>query len=282
MNTYPHSSQTHGGRLPGRTTAIATCLLIVTLLLPGGAGWTAQAAPPAQEAPPSRLPYDGPFDLPQLEGAAPRIEAAPALTAPEYVSWSKLVFQSARNENDWEIYSARGDGSNQANISNHGSMDIHPRLNRGATRVVFASNRHGGYDLFTMNPDGGGQTQIVGSAGDDVYPGLVARRQPHRLSSLPRRPGGDLRCQRRRQRPDPPDQPRRLRRPASLVARRQPDCLRAPGVGRVPHLGHERRRQQPAAPVEPALQRRTRPGRPTAARSPTTRTATATAGRRSG
>ena len=169
MNIHPVSPRQHVHQ-PGWLAALVTCLLLVALVLPGGAIGSAQAEPVAQEPPPSRLPYDGAFDLPQQPGAAPQGESAPALTAPEVVSWSKLVFQSLRNEHDWEIYSAQGDGSNQANISNHGSTDIHPRLNRGATRVVFASNRHGGYDLFTMNPDGGGQTQIVNSAGDDVYP----------------------------------------------------------------------------------------------------------------
>jgi Tol biopolymer transport system component len=144
--------------------------LIVALLLPGGTGWTVQAAPPAQEAPPGRLPYDGPFDLPRLPGDATQREPGQALTAPEYVDWSKLVFQSARNNSDWEIYAARGDSSDQVNISNHAGMDVHPRLNRGATRVVFASNRHGAYDLFTMNADGGGQARIVDSPGDDVFP----------------------------------------------------------------------------------------------------------------
>jgi uncharacterized repeat protein (TIGR01451 family) len=149
---------------------LLVCLLIVALLLPGGAAWTVQAAPPAQEAPPDRLPYDGLFDLPRRAGVAPQGEAGQPLLAPEYVDWSRLVFQSARNNSDWEIYAARGDGANQVNISNQGSMDVHPRLNRGATRVVFASNRHGTYDLFTMNTDGDGQTRIVDSPTDDVFP----------------------------------------------------------------------------------------------------------------
>ncbi len=170
MNTYPFSPQRRTHR-PGWTAALAACLLIVTLLLPGGAGWSAQAAPAAQEPPPGRLAYDGPFDLPRLEdGAAPEPEAGPRLVEPEYTSWSKLVFQSARNNRDWEVFIAQGDGSSQANISNHGNMDIHPRLNRGATRVAFASNRQGNFDIFSMNAGGGGQTRLTDAGTDDVAP----------------------------------------------------------------------------------------------------------------
>lgn len=149
---------------------MAVCVLIVAVLLPNGAGWAVQAAPAAQENPAGRLPYDGLFELPHLEGAAPQVEVGPTLTEPEYVNWSKLVFQSARNNRDWEIYIARGDGSNQVNISNHSSMDIYPRLNRGATRVVFSSNRHGNYEIFAMNADGSGQTRLTSANGNDMLP----------------------------------------------------------------------------------------------------------------
>jgi Tol biopolymer transport system component len=169
MNTSPSRPSIHR-RWPGRAATLLACFLIAALVLPGGAGWIAQATPLAQEEAPNRLPYGSQFDLPHQPDAAPQKETGPALTDPEYVSWSKLVFQSARNRNDWEIYTARGDGSNQVNISNHGSMDIHPRLNRGATRVVFASNRHGGYDLFTMDANGGGQNRLIDHPGDDVFP----------------------------------------------------------------------------------------------------------------
>ena len=38
-----------------------------------------------------------------LEAAAPPAETQPGLLEPEYVNWSKLVFQSFRNRSDWEI-----------------------------------------------------------------------------------------------------------------------------------------------------------------------------------
>ncbi len=95
----------------------------------------------AEQAPPARLTYDGVLDLPHLPSGAAAHDAPPTLLAPEYASWSRLVFQSARNERDWEIYGAGGDGSDQVNLSNNANADLHPRLNRGATQVIFASNR---------------------------------------------------------------------------------------------------------------------------------------------
>lgn len=169
MNTYP-SSLRRRATGPRRASALLACLLIVALLLPGGVGQAAPAAPSAQEPPTERLPYAGLPGLPRQPGFAPQGEAGQPPALSEFVGWSKLVFQSARNNTDWEVFTARGNGSNQVNISNHGSTDLHPRLNHGATRVIFTSNRNGSFDLFTMNPNGGDLRRIVDNASDDVLP----------------------------------------------------------------------------------------------------------------
>ena len=49
-------------------------------------------------------------------------------------------------------------------------MDIQPRLNRGATRVVFASNRDGNYEYYAMNADGSGQWRLTDNGASDTYP----------------------------------------------------------------------------------------------------------------
>lgn len=159
-----------------RRFIIPLVLLLAALLLSSGPaqgpvaaqGETAQAPEP----PPAHLPYDGLLDLPRLSSAAATVapDAPQAALAPEYAAWSRLVFQSARNGNDWEVFVAAGDGSGQANISNLSSMEIHPRLNRGATRVAFASKGRSNYDIFTINADGGGQARLTNNDTDDVYP----------------------------------------------------------------------------------------------------------------
>jgi hypothetical protein len=125
---------------------------------------------PAAETPPSRLSYDGvPEALPLPAGVAAQ-ETAPAEQAPEYAVWSRLVFQSLRNQHDWDVYGARGDGTDPVNLSNQQSMDVHPRLNRGAMRVAFASNRFGAYEIFVMNADGSGLARLTINGTDDLYP----------------------------------------------------------------------------------------------------------------
>ena len=128
--------------------------------------------PPGAEAPPPHLMVDGLLDAPHLSPAedADAQDAPQVVLAPEYAGWSRLVFQTARNGKDWEIFGAAGDGSGQVNLSNNPSTDVHPRLNRGATRVVFASKRTGNYDVFAMSADGSGQTRLTTSGKDDVSP----------------------------------------------------------------------------------------------------------------
>ena len=134
---------------------------------------SAQGEPPppaAAEAFRGRLPRDGLFDAPRLPSAAATQDVPQAPLAPEYANWSKLAFQSARDQRDWEVYSASGDGGNQVNLSKNSAADLHPRLNRGATRIVFASKRPGNYDLYVMNADGSGLTRLTTSSADDVSP----------------------------------------------------------------------------------------------------------------
>ncbi len=139
-----------------------TCLILAGLL-------TTQAGPSASEpAPPRPQPAawsETPFlDLGRVEPASP---SGPA--ALDTVSWSKLVFQSYRDDN-WEIYLANGDGSGQTRLTSNDDSDIQPRLNRGCTRTVLTSNRTGSYHLFTMNLDGSGVTQLTFGAADDFSP----------------------------------------------------------------------------------------------------------------
>lgn len=80
-------------------------------------------------------------------------------------NWSKGVFQSFRDGN-WEIYSSQP----PQRLTNHGGSDIHPRYNRGATRVVFSSNRDGDYEIFVMNTNGSGLQQLTVNGANDVNP----------------------------------------------------------------------------------------------------------------
>lgn len=92
-------------------------------------------------------------------------EAVPAVILP----WSLRTFQSYRDEN-WEIYTSNDDGSNEMRRTEEGAIDMHPRLNRGATRIAFSSKRDGSYEIYTMNVDGSSVTRLTFTVSDNVYP----------------------------------------------------------------------------------------------------------------
>ena len=111
--------------------------------------------------------------LPYLAPAQPQApEDAPALSG-AYASWSKIAFQSGRDQN-WEVYLADGDGANQTRLTSDPAADTAPRLNRGATRLAFASKRGGAYDIYTMNLDGSALAQLTSNAADNVNPAWSA------------------------------------------------------------------------------------------------------------
>jgi uncharacterized repeat protein (TIGR01451 family) len=84
--------------------------------------------------------------------------------------WSKMIFESYINDN-WEIYYANGDFTGLVRLTNNTSSDIHPRLNRGSTRIAFASYRDGtDYEIYTVNTDGTGLVRLTNNQFDDVKP----------------------------------------------------------------------------------------------------------------
>ena len=101
----------------------------------------------------------------------PRTAASTATAAaPELVPGSMLVFESERY-NTWDVFSANDDGTNQLRLTTHNAPELHPRVNRGYTKITFASNRDtNNYNVFTMNPDGSGLVQLMTTVGEDVYP----------------------------------------------------------------------------------------------------------------
>ncbi|MBE2200249.1 MAG: PD40 domain-containing protein [Anaerolinea sp.] len=101
--------------------------------------------------------------LPHLATSEADAGVSSALLYPP--DWSKGVFQSYRDGN-WEIYSSQP----PHRLTNHGSSDMQPRYNRGATRVVFSSNRDGDYEIFVMNADGSGLQQLTHNGANDVNP----------------------------------------------------------------------------------------------------------------
>ncbi len=82
--------------------------------------------------------------------------------------WSKLTYQSYIG--NWDIFVAKGDGSNRVRLTSSGSPEITPRFNRGATRIAFASSEPGNYEIYTMNSDASGKVRVTKNTVNDYNP----------------------------------------------------------------------------------------------------------------
>ncbi|MCA9973267.1 MAG: PD40 domain-containing protein [Anaerolineales bacterium] len=121
----------------------------------------------------SPRPPDDPLRRARLPYLAPAPDTVDPLHDPllpqARLPWSRLVYQSLRDGN-WEIYHSYDDGTGAVRLTNDGRADIHPRLNRGGTRIASAASGGGDYDLFVMNADGSGATPLTTNDTDDVAP----------------------------------------------------------------------------------------------------------------
>ncbi len=112
-----------------------------------------------------RQPVDG-----AAQPTVASVSAKPDAVPDSVFEWSRLAFDSGRDGN-WEIYTARGDGTQPFRVTNHPGSDVQPQLNHGATVVVFASNRDGGqFDIYSANADGNNVLRITTSDHNDSYP----------------------------------------------------------------------------------------------------------------
>lgn len=149
-----------------KIASLFTIGVLVLLLL--GLALETQAVPSLQE-PTSRPDLFGHPEGPAFLDTEIGPLGVGKLVVSTYVPASKIVYQSYR-DNNWEIYTANDDGSQETRLTFHNAPDIHPRFNRGCTRIVFASKRSGNYDIWVMNADGSGLAQLTTSSKDDVFP----------------------------------------------------------------------------------------------------------------
>lgn len=103
---------------------------------------------------------------------APVINAAlssGALLQTDVGNWSRLTYASYRN-NNWEIYTALGDGTNETRLTFRTASDSTPKLNRGATQIVFASTAAGAPEIYTINVAGSGETRLTFTGKGEYLP----------------------------------------------------------------------------------------------------------------
>ncbi|HHL42439.1 MAG TPA: hypothetical protein ENJ42_02380 [Hellea balneolensis] len=62
------------------------------------------------------------------------------------------------------------DGQNPVKLTNNPKYDAEPVINAKGDRIVFGSQRHGDFDIYTMNPDGSDVTRLTDILGYDGGP----------------------------------------------------------------------------------------------------------------
>jgi WD40-like Beta Propeller Repeat len=97
-------------------------------------------------------------------------------------AWSpdgtRIAFSSNRDGNI-EIYTMNADGTGQTNITNNPAFDGEPAWSPDGAKIAFMTNRDDpdpdicfpcNYEIYTMNPDGTGQTNITNNLASDAAP----------------------------------------------------------------------------------------------------------------
>ena len=106
--------------------------------------------------------------------AVPSAASAPNRSLPaaplgDLNAWECLVFQTY-DAGNWDLKVAGSCSVPSGLITTHPAIDSRPRLNRGATQVVFNSTRDGDYEIDVMNLDGSNLRQLTNNTATDYGP----------------------------------------------------------------------------------------------------------------
>ena len=82
----------------------------------------------------------------------------------------KVVFGSARNGKNHDIYAMDLDGSNQTRLTTSSAYDDEPKWSPDGTRIAFMSDRDGNFEIYSMNADGSNQSRLTNNPAADGFP----------------------------------------------------------------------------------------------------------------
>ncbi len=102
------------------------------------------------------------YDL-ETKRSSVLLESPHADLAPAFSPDGEWIAFHSKIESNTEIYVIRPDGKDLTNLTQHAARDFYPMFSPDGKQIAFASNRdgnYGGYNLFVMNLDGGGQRLI--------------------------------------------------------------------------------------------------------------------------
>lgn len=81
-----------------------------------------------------------------------------------------VIFQSTRSGN-FDIFEMQSTtGAQVHNLTNNPAADINARYSPNGSKIVFASNRSGKYNIYMMNRDGSGLVRLTTHTADDATP----------------------------------------------------------------------------------------------------------------
>jgi serine/threonine-protein kinase len=91
---------------------------------------------------------------------------------------STIVFGSNREDDNYDIWQVAADGSSPARLATASKEDALPAFVADGSRVVFDSDRDGDFEIFVMNADGSGQTQLTDDLTPDFEPDFSSTASP--------------------------------------------------------------------------------------------------------
>lgn len=83
---------------------------------------------------------------------------------------SFLVFASTQHRSTSDIYVKNISSRVVTQLTNDPSNDVMPRISPEGSRIAFASNRSGNWNIYVMPTTGGKAIQITSGAADDLHP----------------------------------------------------------------------------------------------------------------
>ncbi|HEX8474972.1 MAG TPA: Calx-beta domain-containing protein [Pyrinomonadaceae bacterium] len=81
----------------------------------------------------------------------------------------KIAFVSGRDSERLDIYVMNANGIGVARLTDGSSYNVSPAWSPGGTKLVFASNRDGFFNLYVMNADGSNVRRLTHSASDEGH-----------------------------------------------------------------------------------------------------------------
>lgn len=102
------------------------------------------------------------------------------LTTGAYPSWSldgsKIAFTKETESGSREIYTINGDSTNETRITDDDSFHNYhyPSWSPDGKKIVFASLMFGGFEIFTIDSDGGDLARLTDAAGSSTTPDFQA------------------------------------------------------------------------------------------------------------